>query len=218
MVDAQTAVRELADYGQKIAARNLVIATGGNTSLRTDEAIYIKASGVAFADGDPNGYIALDPGSGEPRDPSRKPSVERPIHLACYRARDDVRAVVHCHPSMAIAWGATGESLGAFTPDTAAYLGHVVPLIPYAPPSSELNARRVGEAIAAGAHAVILANHGAVTVGRTLKEAFTRTCLLEEAAKMAVFSRLLNPQFQFFTPEQVQEVQKRAYKHLGVRG
>ena len=211
MLDTKTAIEQLVACGLKIDAKGFVIGTGGNTSVRTDDAIYIKASGESFAAADASSYIPLDPESGEPIDPARRPSVERPMHLACYRAREDIEAVIHCHPAMAIAWAMTGEDLGALTPDSAAHLGERVPVLPYHPPSSDKLAKLIGQKIAGGAGAVILANHGVVAAGGSLEEAFRRVCLVEETAQIAVFGRLLHPEMRFFTPEQVKAVRQRAY-------
>jgi L-fuculose-phosphate aldolase len=135
--------------------------------------------------------------------------MEEWMHLACYRAGPDVQAVLHCHPPLAIAWAATGEDLRAFSPETVAHLGPVVPIVRYAAPGSRQLADLVGKAVADGARAVLLANHGILTVGRSLSEAFDRACVVEAATTAAVHARLLGAPLRPLTLAEIDAVRER---------
>lgn len=209
MADAQGVVEQLVDVGRRIAGRDLVIGSGGNSSVRTKQAVWIKASGRCFRDADPAAYVPIDPGDGRPLSDGHAPSVERWMHLACYDAREDVHAVIHCHPPWAVAWAATGEDLAAFSPEMASHFGERVPVLPYAPPGSDELAASVGRAVADGAEGLLLAQHGTVVVAGSLLEAFDRACVLEAACRTAAVARLLGPGIRPFTPEETRHVRER---------
>jgi L-fuculose-phosphate aldolase len=190
-VDFTAAAARLAELGAELARRGLVAGSGGNASVRDGDELLIKGSGARFRDGDPRAFVRVPLDASAPC--SSHPSIERPMHAACYRARADVGAVFHAHPPLAIAWATTGERLAAITPDGACHFGAAIPCLPYLPPGSRELADAVGAEIAAGANGVILANHGAVCVGRTIDEAFDRILLLDALISAALFGRLLTP-------------------------
>lgn len=204
-----TAAR-LADLGAELARRGLVAGSGGNASVRDGDELLIKRSGVRFRDADPRSFARVPLDLADPC--AERPSIERPMHVACYRARSDVGAVFHAHPPLAIAWGATAEPLPAITPDAAIHFGPSVPCLPYLPPGSRALADAVGAGIAAGANGVLLANHGAVTVGRTIDEAFDRLLLLDALLTASVFGRLLAPGgVRPLRPEEADEIRALPY-------
>ena len=120
----------------------------------------------------------------------RRPSTELLMHLRIYARRPDVEAVVHAHPPIATAFGVAGESLVTpVLPELILQLG-AVPLVPYAQPGTQVLADRIDRFIV-DHDAVLLANHGATTVGRTLDEALQRMESLEHAARIILAARQL---------------------------
>ena len=120
----------------------------------------------------------------------RRPSSETPMHLAIYRARTDVRAVVHTHAPVATAFALTDVRLDEpLLPEVLADLGPVA-LVPYAPSGGEELPGAMAPYLA-GHDAFLLANHGAVTLGRTLEEAFFRMERLELFARIHLAARTL---------------------------
>ena len=117
-------------------------------------------------------------------------SSEVAMHLAVYRARDDVRAVVHAHPPVATAFAVAGEGLpGNILPELTLQLGEV-PLVPYATPGTAA----LPEALAPylpNYDAFLLANHGATTLCRTVSEAHQRMESVEHCATILLTARLL---------------------------
>lgn len=120
------------------------------------------------------------------------PSSELQLHLLVYHQRPDVGAVIHAHPTMAVACSLVGISLAeGVIPEVITSLG-AVPTAPYATP---------GTAEAAGAirtlirqfDAIVLARHGSVTVGKDLREAYSKLEMLEHTAQILFLSRLLGP-------------------------
>ncbi|NPV53480.1 MAG: class II aldolase/adducin family protein [Firmicutes bacterium] len=200
---------ELWKYGRKIIESGLVVGPGGNISAKAGDVMYISPSGYAFDDVEPGDYVGVDIASGEVVDSNEKtrPSSEVLMHLACYRSRQDVSAVVHIHPPYGIAVASTTGRLEAMFPDFAAYVGKVG-MLGYVVPSSPQLADAV-EGKIVDHNAILMSNHGAVTVGANLKEAFYRAVVLEEGAKIFVLSRILGEP-RVFTEADVEEI-----KNLG---
>lgn len=183
--------RTLIELGRRLWERRLVSGTDGNLSLRLgDNRILATASGV------PKGHLgdedlvelSLD---GKVRGRGRaKPSSEIKMHLMAYRVRPDIAAVLHAHPPHATAFAAAGIGITACVlPEIIVSLGSV-PLVPYATPSTV----EVPEAVARflpGADALLLENHGALTLGRDLFEAYYRMESIDQAAQILINARLL---------------------------
>ncbi len=175
---------DLVRYGRMLVERGLVVGPGGNISVRVGDIMYISPAGYALDELDPDQCVAVHIPSGRcvsPEEP--RPSSETPTHLACYRQRQDILAVVHAHPPMAIALSLLGMDIGAMYPEFVIYLGEKVPNLGYLLSSSEEMGQSVAEAISRY-HAVVLQNHGTVAVGSTVKEAFVRTQIVEESARI----------------------------------
>ncbi len=158
-----------------------MVGADGNLSVRDGEGLLITPSRVGYDQLQPGQVVRLNlAGEG---DQSR--SSEWAVHCAVYRARPEVRAVIHAHPVFACVLAVRGEALEALLDEVGPVLGGPVAVAEYAPSgSAELAAAAVaglGER-----HAVILANHGTVTVGADLEEAFYRLQVLERAAQVQV--------------------------------
>lgn len=119
----------------------------------------------------------------------RRPSSEWRLHAAIYNGRADVNAVVHHHSTWASAVAVSGKTIPVLI-DEAADIGEI-PTAPYAASASPELADIVGRQFAGGYNAVLLANHGAVTVGRSLGEAFRRALEVERLAKIYIGAQLL---------------------------
>lgn len=158
-----------------------MVGADGNLSVRDGEGLLITPSRVAYDRLQPGQVVRLTlAGEG---DPSR--SSEWAVHCAVYRARPEVRAVIHAHPVFACVLAVRGEALEALLDEVGPVLGGPIAVAEYAPSgSAELAAAAV--AGLGPRHAVILANHGTVTVGADLEEAFYRLQVLERAAQVQV--------------------------------
>ncbi len=188
--------------GARLVAAGLIAGKDGNISVRLDADLFlVTPAGVGkgrMIEGDLirvdlNGRVVSSVG---------RPSTELAVHLAIYRARPDVMAVVHAHPPTATGFALAGEDFMApLLPEIILGLGGV-PLVPYAIPGSEALATNV-ERIVRTHDALLLANHGAVTLGSTLELALERMEILEHAARIILTARLLGRVNQL-TPEQLQ--------------
>ncbi len=197
--------RELVEFGKKISAQGLVVGPGGNISARSGGTIFIKASGIAFEEAREEHYLAVDLktgtcGAGD----GLKPSCELFFHLGCYLAREDVRAVIHTHPPLATAFACAGVAPRPMSPDFVALVGAEVPLLKYIPPASRKLAEAVVKKIR-NHQAVLLQNHGLITVGANLREAYYRNLLVESACLTQLVCRLMGRP-RFLSPKEVREI------------
>jgi L-fuculose-phosphate aldolase len=177
------------DVGRRLHAKGLVTAAEGNVSVRTAEGLLVTASGVGKGDLTPELVIATDR-DGTPLAAGPRVSSEIAMHLAIYRRRPDVRAIVHAHPPAATAFAVAHVPLDQPILAESVLLLGPVPLVPYAAPATPALAEAVGAACA-GANALLLANHGAVTMGDTLARAHQRMETLEHLAHVTLLARTL---------------------------
>lgn len=118
------------------------------------------------------------------------PSSEAQLHLAVYRARRDAGAVVHTHSVYATVCAVAGMEVAAVIDEVAVTVGGPVRVTEYAPPGSEELAEKAVEALE-GRSAALISNHGLVALGRDLEAAMDIAVLVERAAQVCVFTRLL---------------------------
>jgi L-fuculose-phosphate aldolase len=145
-----------------------------------------------------------------------KPFSEVNLHLACYRAREEVRAVLHAHPPTATGFACAGVELPvAMMPEAVVSLGPVIPTAPYALPGPAA-ATAAGDLVRHH-DAILLASHGALTVGVDLEQAYLRMELVEHYARIAkVALELGGP--KSLPPQDVEKLcEARAKAGLGPR-
>ncbi len=205
--DARLIRQELVATGRLIAQKGLVVGPGGNISARCGDLLYLSASGSSFEEAAGDDYVGVDLATGQLVDGSKKPSSEVLMHLACYRKRPEIGAVVHTHPPLAIAVASCGLTLEPLFPDFAAFLGEV-PTLGYVIPTTPALAKAV-EAVIGRCDGLLLANHGTLTVGANLKEALFRTELIEEASRILIAARSLG------SPQTLSPAEVEAIRNLG---
>ena len=115
---------------------------------------------------------------------TRKPTIETGMHLAVYRARKDVNAVIHTHPTYSMVYSCQGKDIPLFMDEAAQIMGDTCHTTPYALPGSQELADAVVAALGEKANTCLVRSHGAVAVGGDMDGAF-RTCkVLEIAARI----------------------------------
>lgn len=176
---------ELVEIGRLIEQKDLVVGPGGNTSMRVGDVIYVKASGKSFEEAGESDYVGVDLQTGKLVDGTLKPTSEIAMHRGCYLVRPDIGAVVHTHPPFAVGIASAGKTIPPISPDFVALLGREVPLVDYVVPTGQEIADAVVPVIR-NHDAILLVNHGVVTVGKTLREAYYRNLFVESAAKTMV--------------------------------
>ena len=191
-MDIERIKEQICEVGYDLWQRGFVAANDGNISVKLDEGrIVTTPSGISKKSLRPEMLIIMDGDNNIVYCPEGyKPSSEFKMHLRCYRERSDVRAVVHAHPPTATGFAAAGIALDDYAVSEAVMFLGSVPVAPFAIPGSD----EVPESIAPFLpfhDAILLANHGAVTVGADLTQAYYRMETLEHYAKTALTARLL---------------------------
>lgn len=179
------------DYAHQMMDKGLIAGTWGNISVRipNSELIAITPSGrdyrtLAVED------IAIVNLQGEWVGGRYKPSSELPLHLAVYRAREDVGALIHTHSIYASACAAARVAIPAIIEDVAMMNGGDIEVAGYAANGSADLARNCTDALG-DRQAVLLANHGMLGCGSNLKEAMTMCELVEKTAHIYITAKSL---------------------------
>ncbi len=181
--------QDILEAGLRLIETDLSDGTSGNVSVRSpDGAIVITPSSLDFRLLTELDLVEVDLRSGDTRG-RRRPSSEWRLHALIYEKRPDVHAVVHHHGPWATA-AAVARTTVPVVVDEAADIGEI-PTAPYAPSASEELAQIASDELRTGRNAVLLANHGAVVVGRTLGEAMRRAIQVERSAKIYVGATVL---------------------------
>jgi L-ribulose-5-phosphate 4-epimerase len=181
----------LVKSGRELYENGLVKGTSGNISAKIPDAdsFLIKPSGARMKDLKPEELVLVDLQGNKIRG-KRSVSLETPIHAAIYRARKDVQAVVHTHAPTATAFGIARTEILPLQVEVFMFLPNGVPVVPFEPPGSEALAEAVQKRMAK-CDAVILENHGIVTVGSTIEAACNLNEMVEEAAKIQLVAMTL---------------------------
>ncbi|MBI3760693.1 MAG: class II aldolase/adducin family protein [Chloroflexi bacterium] len=208
MTDAVAALRaEIVRIGQLMHEHDFVDGASGNLSARIGpDRILATPSGLAKGFLQPDQLLVLDM-QGMPVKPhpaGLKPTSELLMHLEAYRRRPDVNAVIHAHPIVSVALSIAGVSLAeCVIPEAVVTLG-LVPTTPYATPSSEENQKAISELVVSH-DAIILKNHGTLTVGKDLWRAYMKLETLEHTAKTIALAKLLGGS-PSLPPQQVEKL------------
>lgn len=195
MTKEQVFRKQIVEVGRRMYLKNLVVATEGNISVRLmPQRILMTPTGAWKGFLSPVDMVTMDlngkPGFGRPRAGQRRPSMEFPMHRGIYRARADVWAIVHAHPPVATGFAVAGIALDQPILAEAVLVLGPVPVVPYATPATDALPEAL-EPYLTHHNALLLANHGAVTMGRTLWEAYARMEILEHLAQIQLTARLL---------------------------
>ncbi|MEC1524164.1 class II aldolase/adducin family protein [Neobacillus niacini] len=177
----------ICEIGRRVYNRNYVAANDGNISVKVGpNEIWTTPTGVSKGYMTPDMMVKMDL-SGKVLAGDLKPSSEVKMHLRVYNENPEVNAVVHAHPPIATSFAIAGTPLDKpVLPEAIVLLGNV-PVAPYALPGTQ----EVPDSIApyCNTHnAVLLANHGALTWGRDLMEAYFRMESLEHYANILMHS------------------------------
>lgn len=194
MLKWQAERQQVLDTARKLVEKGLVIGKAGNVSLRVAadsgrQLLVITPSSRYYESLSPDDIpvVDLDGGLIEGRLP---PSSEMLLHLGIYKARRSVASVVHTHSTYASALAVAGLAIPALLEEEVAFLGGEIEVADYASSGTQQLADNVVDALGER-NAVLLANHGAVAVGRSMREALNAAEMLEKAAKIYLLTTAL---------------------------
>ena len=180
---------EIVEAGLRLVEADLSDGTSGNLSVRrSNRSVLITPSSLDFRLVTERDLVEVDLSSGK-MNGTRRPSSEWQLHLLVYGTRPDVNAIVHHHG----VWSTAAAVARATIPilvDEASDIGSIS-VTPYAPSGTEELAQVASKELEKGRNAVLLANHGAVAVGRNLREAMRRALQVERVAKIYICATVL---------------------------
>jgi L-fuculose-phosphate aldolase len=206
--------QQIADFSQLTYRKSYLASTDGNLSARLPDGNVICTPTI------------INKGFVRPEDPvvvdldgrhvrgERKASSEIEMHTLIYKLRPDVNAVVHCHPPCATAYAAAGIPLNkALISEVVLALG-CIPLAEYGTPgTAELTDSL--EPWIADYDALLMANHGVVTYGANMMEAYNRMDTVEHFAKISIYTRILGKE-QLLSSEDVEKLRVQRQKYFGL--
>jgi len=182
-------VAKLVEIAKRLYERNMNAALGGNVSIRLENGIAITPAGINKGFMTEDDVVVVDMGGTRLRG-NGQPSSEGKMHYEIYKLRPDVQAIIHAHPPFAVAFALAHRELpDDILPEATILLGHV-PCLPYVTPSTIELAREVAQGLLRR-NAALMANHGAITLGRDLEEAYNRMELLEQTCMSVAYASLL---------------------------
>ncbi len=182
--------REMVRIGRLLYHRGHIVAAEGNLSVRLGGDLFLVTPAGACKGRLRECDLLVVDAAGRSRDGDPRPiSTEWPLHRRIYARRPDVAGVCHGHPPWATACACAGVGLtGCLLPEIVLTLGRV-PLVPYATPGTEEVPTAVG-GLVDDHDAVLLANHGVVTLGASLEQAWFRLESVERLAQVTLLARL----------------------------
>ena len=176
--------------GLRLIEEGLVTRTWGNVSIRADENhMLITPSGRKYEDLTTGDIVLVNIHTSE-YEGSIKPSSEHKLHSEIYRTRPEINAVIHTHQMNASTCAAARREVPPILDDMAQIIGTTVRVAPYALPSTKKIVKGTVKALK-GRMAALMANHGAVCIGRDLSEAFVVCQVLEKACKAFIEAEFL---------------------------
>jgi L-ribulose-5-phosphate 4-epimerase len=184
---------EIVETGLACLSLGIVHGTAGNFSRRCakSDLIAISPSGIPYPDMTPDDcvIVTLD---GEVIEGTRRPSSETPMHTQIYRARPDVHAILHTHSHYATVVSCIRTQLPVILTEVAVVLGGPVPVTRYGMTATDDIGQSVVEQLTPHTRAVLLKNHGLITLGTDFVETMSLAEIVEESAKVYVHALSAN--------------------------
>ena len=199
---------KIREFGIKLIKENLTHGTSGNISCRINEKILITPSSIPYEKIELEDIIVVN-FDGEVIEGRKNPSIETPLHLAIYKKRKDVHAIIHFHSQYALAVSSTVDSIPVFLDEIFSNIGGELKVAKYALPGSEELAQNVVEVLG-DKNAVLLSNHGALSCGKNLEKAFEIAKAVEFICKIYVFASMVGKVKEL--PESGKEYQKDIFE------
>ncbi|MHC1746316.1 MAG: class II aldolase/adducin family protein [Negativicutes bacterium] len=177
--------------GIELVSKGLVAGTWGNISARIAKSswIAITPSGRDYLTMQEEDIVIVDQGCSRIRG-NLNPSSEMPLHVAVYKARPEINAIVHTHSTFASVCAVAGRDIPPIIEDLVQIVGGSVRVAEYGFPGTDVLADNAVKGLA-DKQAVLLANHGMIGCGATLAEAMMVCELVEKAASIYLYAQQL---------------------------
>jgi L-fuculose-phosphate aldolase len=182
--------KQVIEAGLKLVKEGLVARTWGNVSVKVDEDhMLITPSGRKYEELQNDDIVLVNIHTSK-YEGTIKPSSEYKLHSEIYKTRSGINAVIHTHQMNASTCAAARREVPPILDDMAQIIGPSVRVAPYALPSTKKIVKVTVKALK-GRMATLMANHGAVCIGRDMEEAFVVCQVLEKACKAFIEAEFL---------------------------
>jgi L-fuculose-phosphate aldolase len=195
---------QICEIGRRLYAKGFAAANDGNITIRlNDREVLCTPTMVSKGFMKPEDICKVDY-EGKQLAGTRKRTSEVLLHLAVYKNRPDVHAVVHCHPPHATAFAVAHEPIPkCVLPEVEVFLGEV-PLVVYETPGNQKFAETVVPYVK-DCNTILLANHGTVTFGPNLDNAYFNTEIIDAYCRILILARQLG-RVNYFSEEKTKEL------------
>lgn len=178
------------EAGRRMRGSGLVAGTWGNISIRLDsDNMIITPSGIAYEHAMPDDMAMMNIQNLK-WEGNRKPSSEAKLHAQIYKERKNINAIIHTHSMNASTVAAARRDVPPILDDMAQIIGPSIRVAKYALPSTKKIVKETVKALK-GRNAALMANHGAIGIGRDIEEAFTVCQVLEKSCKAFIEAEFL---------------------------
>jgi L-fuculose-phosphate aldolase len=172
------------DSGNEMMRRKLTVGTWGNISAKDEQGnMYLTPSGMDYDTCTKDDILVYDKDANL-IEGTRRPTIEKGIHISVLQKRPDVGAVIHTHPIYSTIFSVLNCNIPAVTEEFAQLLGKEVLCAKYALPGTDEFAAAVVEALGEKRMAALCVSHGAVIVGKDMNHAFANSEVLEKACQV----------------------------------
>lgn len=207
--------RQVVYYSKKMVRNDLTTGTSGNISVmdRKQNLIAITPSGMDYELLEPIDIPIIDT-RGNVVEGDRKPSSEQLLHLEVYKKRNDVNAVIHTHSSFATTLATINQPIPVLLAEVAAMAGGEITVAPYTIFGTQEFAQVSVDALG-NKPAVLLQNHGVLSVGENLHKTMVTAMDVEEAAKIFLYTKMANEKPTFIPKEDIQVLYTNYQQNYG---
>lgn len=180
----------IVEAGRKMYNTGLVAGTSGNISMRNpdkEDSFFITPSSMAYDQIQEHDIVEIN-SKGEPYIKGQRPSSEWQMHVSVYQRFEKYNAIVHTHSTFATSFAVTHENIPLILIEMKPYLGGDLHVAPYRPAGT----KELGEVILPyleDRNSCLLANHGTISCGETLEDAFMAAEYVEDAAKIYYYAK-----------------------------
>jgi L-fuculose-phosphate aldolase len=179
---------KIIEIGKRLYLKNLTVGTSGNISIKTDEGIYITASGTALGNLSKEGIVLIDSEGKEIG--AGKASSEKMLHVEIYKKRPDIKAIIHTHPAYLTTFASCHKTLNEPIMSENILYFEEIPVAEYAMPSSMELVHNTVKYL--DKHDVVMmANHGAIACAKDIETAFLKMETAEYYAQVTVNTHIL---------------------------
>src|SRR5688572_3519947 len=205
MVNHHKIKQDICEIGRRLYNKGFAAANDGNISIRVGEnEVLCSPTMICKGFMTPDDICAVDL-DGKQIGGTRKRTSEILLHLTIMKHRPDVKAVVHCHPPHATAFAVAREPIPqCVLPEIEVFMGEV-PLAPYETPGGNAFANTVVPFLNK-TNTIILTNHGTVSFGATLEEAYWKTEILDAYCRILILTKQLGGQVNYLNEQKSREL------------